>query len=61
MSAGSYVRQGTAIPSTRENSSENSRRKHEKGGETLFGLVLALTTLYGLGSLIAFLATWAVR
>ena len=57
MRAESVAGQGRAIPSTRK----NSKRKQENGGETLFGLVLALTTLYGLGSLIAFLATWAVR
>ena len=57
MNADSYAGQKSAISSVRK----NKKGKEDNGGETLFGLVLALTTMYGLGSLIAFLATWAAR
>jgi len=55
MSAQSYAGQNRAIPSGQ------SLRKGRGDGETLFGLVLALATLYGLGTLVAFLVSWAVK
>jgi len=55
MGAQSYAGQNTAIPS------RQTIRKEKGDGETLFGLVLALATLYGLGTMIAFLVSWAVR
>lgn len=35
--------------------------KEGNGAETLFGLVLALTAMYGIGSVLAFLATYLVK
>ncbi len=39
----------------------SSGKKEGSGAETLFGMVLALTAMYGIGSVLAFLATYLVR
>ena len=56
MNAQSYVGQSHAIPSRSAHKNES-----DKNREALFGLVLAMTTLYGIGSLIAFVASWVLR
>jgi hypothetical protein len=57
MSVQSYAGQSNTISIGKR--SRNT--KQNKGAETLFGLILALTTMYGLGAVLAFLATWLVR
>ena len=56
MNAQSYVGQSHAISSR-----PAKKGKNDKSGETLFGLVLTLTALYGIGSLIAFVTSLVLR
>ena len=57
MNAQSYIEQSRTISARPAQKS----RKDDKSRETLFGLVLALTSVYGIGSLLVFVASWMGR
>ena len=57
MNAQSYIEQSHTISSRAGHNSG----KDDKSRETLFGLVLALTSVYAIGSLLVFVASWMAR
>ena len=57
MNAQSYAEQSHAITARPAQKNE----KTDKSREALFGLVLTLTALYGIGSLIAFVTSLVLR
>lgn len=57
MNAQGYAEQQQGI---RVHQAAKQGKKVSKGAETLFGMILALTAMYGIGSVLTFLAKYLV-
>jgi len=58
MHAQSYAGRTHAV---RDQKASRQSGREGSGAETLFGLILALTAMYGIGSVLAFLASYVIR